>query len=153
MRAGNADAVDGKSIDVAQTCFFFAALDYCDSPTRDAQSRRDAARARVKRVSPNSASARENCGDFEWSLFLRRPSRKEFCESACEWFEEATERSPTDAAKRVKLARALFAAGRREDAIASAKIALQLDDQTPHEDRKLLDDQREEMRAIVDGRP
>ena len=129
-------------------------------------------RAEAEAVSPNSAALREGWADFDASLFadVSRRTRREFLDSAVDFYRQAVDRSPTDAAKRAKLAAALRDAATLPavenadfpfptvaaetalvDARRQAEIALELDAQTPHLDRKLPDATRDELRRFLDA--
>ncbi|MBQ1278173.1 MAG: hypothetical protein IIY07_05970 [Thermoguttaceae bacterium] len=99
-----------------------------------------------------------------------RGKRREFLDSAVDFYRQAVDRSPTDAAKRAKLVAALrdvatlaavenadfpFPTVDAETALADARreaeIALELDAQTPHLDRKLPDETRVELRRFLEN--
>lgn len=84
-------------------------------------------------------------------LYEKYPIRAEFLESAVSFYQEAVDRSPTDASKKEKLFDALGKAGRSDEALAVAKAALEFDKITPHEDRKLSEESRLKMNAFIDG--
>ena len=104
----------------------------------------------MKFVAPNSASVRENCGDFDFGLYIRRNKRnKAFLDSAIDFYQDAVAFSPTEVGKRVKLYRAYLEKELVNEALKEAEKALYFDEITPHEDRKLQDDVREELKAFV----
>ena len=103
----------------------------------------------VERVSPNSPSIRERCGDFDFLLYKENKERSEFLDSAIILYRESVDRSPTDVSKMEKLFMALRLANRLNEASDVARDALRIDKTTPHEDRKLTDNMRKEMLGFV----
>ena len=147
----NPKDVDPYSIDVARLFYGRAAQEYFAYPTEANHENWQVARDRVKTTSPNSSAARESCADWDWRLFTENRSRREFGDSALDFYRESVERSPTDVGKRAKLARALVELGRRDEAVQEAKRALESDRVNPHLDRKLIDEDRRFLTTLVAG--
>ncbi|MBP5621640.1 MAG: hypothetical protein J6X44_06460, partial [Thermoguttaceae bacterium] len=124
-------------------------LEYFKNPSDENLERWNRLREQIKRITPNSPTVRENCGDFDYSLFLQKKDRKEFLDSALVFYQEAVSLSPTDVEKRVKLFHAYRAEKLLDNALEEAKKALEFDEITPHEDRKLQDDDRDELKEFV----
>lgn len=172
LEAGDPAKIDAASHEVVSQCYYFAGKAFATRPTPENRARWERLRAQAQAVSPNSASLREGWADFDASLFadVSRGKRREFLDSAVDFYRQAVDRSPTDAVKRAKLAAALrdaatlaavenadfpFPTVAVETALADARrqaeIALELDAQTPHLDRKLPDETRAELRRFLDA--
>lgn len=146
--------VDLKKLDPASSTtatqrYYIAGLKYSqkqdDANLREWQT----ALEEVERVSPNSPSIRERCGDFDFLLYKGNKERSEFLDSAIILYRESVDRSPTDVSKMEKLFMALRLANRLNEASDVARDALRIDKTTPHEDRKLTDNMRKEMLGFV----
>ncbi|MBQ5789331.1 MAG: hypothetical protein IIW01_03495, partial [Thermoguttaceae bacterium] len=174
LEAGDSAKIDAASHEVVSQCYYAAGKTFATRPTPENRARWERLRAQAEAVSPNSASLREGWADFDASLFadVSRGKRREFLDSAVDFYRQAVDRSPTDAAKRAKLVAALrdvatlaavenadfpFPTVDAETALADARreaeIALELDAQTPHLDRKLPDETRVELRRFLDAAP
>lgn len=182
FEAGDPAKIDAASHEVVSQCYYFAGKAFATRPTPENRARWERLRAQTLTVSPNSASLREGWADFDAALFadVSRGKRREFLDSAVDFYRRAVDRSPTDAVKRSKLVAALrdvatlspptsvssapvenadfpFPTVAAETALADARrqaeIALQLDAQTPHLDRKLPDATRAELRRFLDAAP
>ncbi|MBQ9799769.1 MAG: O-antigen ligase family protein [Thermoguttaceae bacterium] len=182
FEAGAPAKIDAASHEVVSQCYYAAGKTFATRPTPENRARWERLRAQAQAVSPNSASLREGWADFDASLFadVSRRSRREFLDSAVDFYRQAVDRSPTDAAKRAKLVAALrdvatlspptsvssadvenadfpfptvAADAALADARRQAEIALELDAQTPHLDRKLPDETRAELRRFLDAAP
>ncbi|MBQ2849756.1 MAG: O-antigen ligase family protein [Thermoguttaceae bacterium] len=180
FEAGAPAKIDAASHEVVSQCYYAAGKTFATRPTPENRARWERLRAQAQAVSPNSASLREGWADFDASLFadVSRRSRREFLDSAVDFYRQAVDRSPTDAAKRAKLVAALRDAATLQapisaasaenadfpfptvaadaalaDARRQAEIALELDAQTPHLDRKLPDETRAELRRFLDAAP
>lgn len=182
FEAGAPEKIDAASHEVVSQCYYAAGKTFATRPTPENRARWERLRAQAEAVSPNSASLREGWADFDASLFadVSRRTRREFLDSAVDFYRQAVDRSPTDAAKRAKLVAALrdvatlapptsasssaaqnadfpFPTVAAETALADARrqaeIALELDAQTPHLDRKLTDETRAELRRFLDAAP
>ncbi len=182
FEAGAPEKIDAASHEVVSQCYYAAGKTFATRPTPENRARWERLRAQAQAVSPNSASLREGWADFDASLFadVSRGTRREFLDSAVDFYRQAVDRSPTDAAKRVKLVAALrdvatlspptsassaavenvdfpFPTVAAETALVDARrqaeIALELDAQTPHLDRKLPDETRAELRRFLDAAP
>ena len=180
LEAGAPAKIDAASHEVVSQCYYVAARTFATRPTPENRARWERLRAQAQAVSPNSASLREGWADFDASLFadVSRRTRREFLDSAVDFYRQAVDRSPTDAVKRAKLVAALrdvatlspptsasssaaknadfpFPTVAAETALADARreaeIALELDAQTPHLDRKLPDETRAELRRFLDA--
>ena len=149
LKSGAVEKIDASSSSVVSQFYYFSGLEYFKSPTDDNLERWKRLREQIKRVSPNSPTVRENCGDFDFGLFLQRKDQREFLDSALVFYQDAVMFSPTDAGKRVKLFRAYREKGLLNDALEEAKRALEYDELTPHEDRKLQDDERQELKTYI----
>ncbi len=178
LESGDPAKIDAASHEVVSQCYYFAGKAFATRPTPENRARWERLRAEAEAVSPNSATLREGWADFDAALFADAPrrTRREFLDSAVDFYRQAVDRSPTDAVKRAKLVAALrdvatlpaptsassaaqnadfpfptvaaetaFADARRE-----AEIALELDAQTPHLDRKLPDATRDELRRFLE---
>lgn len=148
FESGAPEKVDGRSATVVARHYYFAANEFFARPNPQNETRWKTLREKVLRVSPNSATNRENCGDFDFALFEKNETRREFLDSALDFYRGAVENSPTETGKRAKLVRALNAAGKLDEARKEAKIALELDAQTPHLDRKLSAERRAELERL-----
>ena len=182
FEAGAPEKIDAASHEVVSQCYYAAGKTFATRPTPENRARWERLRAQAQAVSPNSASLREGWADFDASLFadVSRGTRREFLDSAVDFYRQAVDRSPTDAAKRAKLVAALrdvatlspptsassaavenadfpFPTVAAETALVDARrqaeIALELDAQTPHLDRKLSDETRAELRRFLDAAP
>ena len=185
FEAGAPVKIDAASHEVVSQCYYAAGKTFATRPTPENRARWERLRAQAQAVSPNSASLREGWADFDASLFadVSRGTRREFLDSAVDFYRQAVDRSPTDAAKRAKLVAALrdvatlspptsvspaavspaavenadfpfltvAADAALADARRQAEIALELDAQTPHLDRKLPDETRAELRRFLDA--
>ena len=150
LKNGSVEKIDGSSSAVVTQFYYFSALEYADSPSNTNLERWQGLRERVKYVAPNSASVRENCGDFDFGLYIRRNKRnKAFLDSAIDFYQDAVAFSPTEVGKRVKLYRAYLEKELVNEALKEAEKALYFNEITHHEDRKLQDDVREELKAFV----
>ncbi|MBP3532450.1 MAG: O-antigen ligase family protein [Thermoguttaceae bacterium] len=182
FEAGAPEKIDAASHEVVSQCYYAAGKTFATRPTPENRARWERLRAQAQAVSPNSASLREGWADFDASLFadVSRGTRREFLDSAVDFYRQAVDRSPTDAAKRAKLVAALrdvatlspptsvssadvenadfpfptvAAETALDDARRQAEIALELDAKTPHLDRKLPDETRADLRRFLDAAP
>ena len=150
LKSGSTEHIDSFSTPVASQFYYYAALEYSKSHNEQDKMRWQNMRNHVKEVSPNSAIVRESCGDFDWTLFCRdKRTNGDFLDSAAEFYRDSTIFSPTEVGKRLKLFRAYKEQNRTDDALAEARIALELDKITPHEDRKLSEESRDELQNFV----
>ena len=150
LKSGSTEHIDAYSTSVASQFYYYAALEYSKSHNEQDKMRWQNMRNHVKEVSPNSAIVRESCGDFDWTLFCRdKRTNGDFLDSAAEFYRDSTIFSPTEVGKRLKLFRAYKEQNRTDDALAEARIALELDKITPHEDRKLSEESRDELQNFV----
>ncbi len=149
LKLGTVEKVDASSSAVVTQFYYYSGLKYIKNPSKENRERWNRLRAQVKRVAPNSPTIRENCGDFDYGLFLQKKNRYDFLDSALAFYQDAVAFSPTDVGKRVKLFRAYQTKGLLNKALEEAKEALELDETTPHEDRKLEDDVREELQMFI----
>lgn len=145
FREGRVNQIDGASILVVSQYYYFSALEYSRNPSEENRSRWEAAREKVSAVSPNSPTIPERCGDFDITLYEKNRQRTDLLDSAVRFYQTSVDRSPTDVSKRVKLIRALRYSGKLDEARQNAKIALEFDGITPHEDRKLTEQEHEEL--------
>ncbi len=171
LESGDPSKIDAASHEVVSQCYYFAGKAFATRPTPENRARWERLRTQAEAVSPNSASLREGWGDFDAALFAdaTRRERREFLDSAVDFYRQAVDRSPTDAAKRAKLAAALRDAATLPappaadspipplapdaalaDARRQAEIALELDAKTPHLDRKLPDATRDALRRFLE---
>ena len=137
--------LDPASSVVATQRYYWAGLKYLGARNDTNRQNWQSARERVNRVSPNSPAVRERCGDFDFAFYKKNMNRSEFLDSAITFYQESVDRSPTDVSKKEKLFTALKLANRHDEACGVAHDALQLDKTTPHKDRKLTDNMRNEM--------
>ena len=150
LKSGSTEHIDSFSTSVASQFYYYAALEYSKTHSEQDKIRWQEMRNHVKEVSPNSAIVRESCGDFDWTLFCRdKLANRDFLESATEFYRDSTLFSPTEVGKRLKLFRAYKEQNRIVDALAEARVALDLDKITPHEDRKLSEESRDELQIFV----
>lgn len=141
--------LDPYSSVIATQHYYAVGMAYFKNASSENQELWFDAKERLERVSPNSSSIRENCGVFDWRIFLENKNRKEFLESCVSFYKEAVLRSPFDVGKKEKLFLALRESGRNAEALTIAKQALEFDRETEHEDRKLKKESREEMQKFV----
>lgn len=174
FETGDPGKIDAASHKIVSQCYYFAGNSFATRPTPENRARWERLRAQAQSVSPNSASLRESWADFDAALFVdvARRSRREFLDSAIDFYRQAVDRSPTDAVKRAKLVAALRDAATLvaqppadspipavapdaalADARREAKIALELDANTPHLDRKLPDETRVELARLLETAP
>lgn len=174
FETGDPGKIDAASHKIVSQCYYFAGNSFATRPTPENRARWERLRAQARSVSPNSASLRESWADFDAALFadVARRSRREFLDSAIDFYRQAVDRSPTDAVKRAKLVAALRDAATLvaqppadspipavdpdaalADARREAKIALELDANTPHLDRKLPDETRVELARFLETAP
>jgi len=104
------------------------------------------------RLAPFSASIRKLLGETMLRAYNRRGNR-EVLSLAVKRFEEAVEFYPNHAKNRAPLAVAYWKAGEKNKAVAQAKIALELDDATPHVEQKLSESFRAEVEEISRWQP
>lgn len=149
LKSGKIEKIDAASSVVATQFYCFSGLEYFKDPSNDKLDQWNRLREQIKRIAPNSPTVRENCGDFDYSLFLQKKERTEFLDSALVFYQEAVSFSPTDVEKRVKLFHAYREKGLSNNALEEAQKALVFDEMTSHEDRKLQDDDREELKTFV----
>jgi len=102
------------------------------------------------RISGWSAKAWEVVGDLYWDIgeALSQPACRQ---EALEAWRQAVQNFPTNGLLRAKVARALAAAGRKEEAVLEARTALELNRRNPHLDRKLPPDLYQEMEKLAAG--
>ncbi len=95
---------------------------------------------------PHSSAAHEQAADwyFDW---YRRFQNHDALELSLATYSRAAELYPTRAVLHAKWALALAAAGRRDEFEKHRDRALELDELTPHSDKKLPEALREELRA------
>lgn len=174
FETGDPGKIDAASHKIVSQYYYFAGNSFATRPTPENRARWERLRAQAQSVSPNSASLRESWADFDAALFadVARRSRREFLDSAIDFYRQAVDRSPTDAVKRAKLVAALRDAATLvaqppadspipavdpnaalADARREAKIALELDANTPHLDRKLPDETRVELARFLKTAP
>lgn len=147
---GALEKIDPKSVVVVSQYYYAVGQVYAQNATQENQRRWQAAYDKIERVSPNSPAIRERCGEFDQRQFERNKDRSEFLDSAIRFYEEAVDLSPTDVGKKEKLFAMLKTAKRFDEAKDVAEQALEFDERTSHEDRKLTDGIRREMRAFVE---
>ncbi len=98
---------------------------------------------------PRSSADRIAAGDrhIEASQYLQRPEdrRKASLDRAIDYYRQAVARYPTHAAGLARLALALDTSGDRAAAGREAEKALQLHENTPHEDQKLPQELRDPL--------
>ncbi len=146
LNNGSFQKIDKASVPVAEQFYFFAGLEYVQSRADVNQERWTQTRLHILKVSPHSSTMHERCGDFDMTLYKRQPeTNQDFLDSAFEFYQKAVDLSPTDANKRVKLFRTLLLKKDYNKAISEAQTALELDNITEHEDRKLPAEDREEL--------
>jgi len=101
-------------------------------------------------VRPNSSLLHRAAGDW-WLLGVFDVTRKpEHAEKAIDYYRRAVDLYPNSGMCHAKLALAYIAAGREEDFRKSADKALRLDDLTPHKDKKLPRELRDELPRTQD---
>ncbi|MBQ2788848.1 MAG: hypothetical protein IJE97_04370, partial [Thermoguttaceae bacterium] len=102
LESGAPAKIDAASHEVVSQCYYAAGKAFATRPTPDNRARWERLRAQAEAVSPNSASLREGWADFDAALFadVSRGKRREFLDSAVDFYRQAVDRSPTDAAKR-----------------------------------------------------
>jgi len=149
LDSGATERVDRWSTPIALQFYYYATRQYLENPGEQNKERWQKTREHLRRTSPNAAPWRENCADLNWSFYRRAKSRTEFRDDALTFYRESVERSPTDCTKRAKLALVEFDSGDVEQAKINAKEALDQDERTPHEDRKLEDDLRQKLRDAL----
>jgi O-antigen ligase len=110
------------------------------------------------RLNPNSASAWMTVGD--WYSFLApsfsdttEDSKREIQVEALGAYRRAVDLYPNGAIQRAKLALALHQAGDWPAFRHEAKAALRLDEITPHEDKKLPPEVREQLTRLLQEKP
>jgi tetratricopeptide (TPR) repeat protein len=96
-------------------------------------------------LAPDSAKTWRVRGECYWEAF-RRTGREDTLQGAVRAHRRAVELYPTSAVNRANLAIALEAAGDQGGFREQATIALRLDEGTPHSDKKLDDNLRDELR-------
>lgn len=138
--------IDKYSISVAEQFYYYSGLEFSKSPVQSNQERWLELANNIRKISPNSATVRERCGDFDWAIYSQNISaNKQFLDSSLAFYQEAVSFSPTDVCKRTKLFYAYQAKGLTEKAIVEAQKAIELDQITNHEDRKLSAHDRNEL--------
>ncbi len=120
----------------------------CGEPGAEARFRK-ATDAFLRRM-PNSSRAWELVGDWWWRVFqeLGQPN---FASQAVGSFAQAVKLFPTNGHLRAKYARALRAIGQEAQGQEEARVALWLDQRTPHADRKLPKELSRELCEWVGG--
>lgn len=150
LREGNFGRIDKYSIAVVQQFYYFATLEYANEKTDYCRDKWQRLRDDVVRTSPNSATVNVACGDMDWNIYEQNPiENREFLSAALDFYENAVVLSPTDSSKRIKLFRALRASDAFDDAVKQARIILELDEITPHQDRKLPEDTKREVQLFL----
>ncbi len=145
LNSGASERVDRFSTPVALQFYYFATRQYFEKPSEQNKALWRKTREQLRKNSPNSAPWRENCADLSQALYERDKTRTEFRDDALEFYRECVERSPTECSTRAKLALFEFEIGEVERAKIDAKEALEQDERTPHEDRKLEDDLKKKL--------
>jgi hypothetical protein len=91
------------------------------------------------RLAPRSASMWQGCANRYWEAYTRR-GREGALPKAVEACRRAVELYPNSAQSRASLALALRASGDERGFREQADVALELNEQTPHGDKKLPDE-------------
>jgi hypothetical protein len=94
-----------------------------------------------------SSRAWLQAGDWRTAVHVRTGDRR-FAEAAVRDYLKAVELYPNDAIRRARLALAQAAAGNHAAADASRKLALALDGQTPHAEKRLPRELRDQLQRI-----
>jgi hypothetical protein len=100
---------------------------------------------------PLSAAVWHDAGEGWLEAYREDPSEQSWAKRGLRYLSRAVALYPNSALLKVKLANAYLAAGDEKSARATASMALQLDDLTPHEDRKLAADWRKLAKQIATG--
>jgi tetratricopeptide (TPR) repeat protein len=113
-----------------------------------------AARDKMLELAPNSAPQWSAAGDWASRAYAKTDQHgkqlmPEAIQSAVECYGRAVQLYPNSASHRARLSQALLAAGNRSAARREAEIALQLDEITPHIDKKLPVDQQDRLRSLL----
>jgi O-antigen ligase len=103
---------------------------------------------RFVQLSGPSAKAWELLGDWYWEA-AGQWGQGHLLEQSAEAWSAACRLFPTNASLHAKLARALFRLGRSQEAQQHAARALELDRLTPHRDRKLSAELREDLEQLL----
>ncbi|MCF0233502.1 MAG: hypothetical protein HUK22_00825, partial [Thermoguttaceae bacterium] len=146
------ESVDARSSEVVVKYYLVVAERYANSPGAETEAAWKRLRATVLASAPHSPIVCENCGDADFALYESHSERRVFLESAIDFYRAAVEKSPTETGKYVKLIRALRVVGEEEERRRLAEKALELDAITPHLDRKLPDEARDELMLIAGRR-
>lgn len=155
LKDGAYGKIDALSSKVAEQFYYYSGYEFARERSESSASLRQKMREHVCESSPNSPTVREDCGNFDWSVYCQSPNSVEneiFLDSAIDFFREAASLSPTDVQKRVKLVRALRKKNLLEEARQNALKALELDSATPHEDRKLSPEDRVDLEEFLRAR-
>ena len=110
LKDGAYGKIDALSSKVAEQFYYYSGYEFARERSESSASLRQKMREHVCESSPNSPTVREDCGNFDWSVYCQSPNSVEneiFLDSAIDFFREAASLSPTDVQKRVKLVRAL----------------------------------------------
>jgi len=114
----------------------------------EAFGRFEASIAAALRLAPNSADTWQSCGDLYRRAFTKG-GREAALPKAVSAYRRAVELYPHDAQLRSDLATTLRAGGDEAGFRRQAAIALELDEQTPHYDKKLEPRVRDELRRAL----
>jgi hypothetical protein len=119
-------------------------------PDDERYSRYESARDKALALAPNSATMWMAAGDWADRAFEKidkqgKRGKPDAIQSAVEFYGRAMELYPNSAKLRAKLAEAYLAAGDRAAFRREAEIALRLDGETPHVDKKLPPETRERL--------
>jgi len=115
------------------------------APGEERFSRIESLNEMALRRAPRSSSARAAVGDLYWQAFEQQ-RQTEHAANAAEAYDRAVDFYPNSGLLRAKAALAHLAAGESADFRRQAKVALRLDAVTPHLDKKLPEDVREQLR-------
>lgn len=127
-------------------------------PSEEAFARFERANATAIRLAPNSAPAWLAAGDWYFRAFTKTDAKgknvaPEAIREAISAYGKAVERYPNSALYRAKLGEASQAIGDREEFRRQAQAALELDDATPHIDKKLPADLRDRLLRALGSVP
>lgn len=108
--------------------------------------------AQAIRLDPHSSSAWRHAGD-QWMAVYDKTKQPAHAEKAATALEKAVEFYPNDGDHRAALAIALKAVGDEAGFRRAAARALELDDQTPHADKKLAEPIRQQLTQGLGQKP
>lgn len=93
---------------------------------------------------PFSSSAHAQVGDWYWDIYQRSKNLKAL-KAATETYQRSVVLYPNDASRRARLAVALQASQMTDESATQREKALQLDQLTPHADKKLTEDLKQRL--------